>query len=67
MHEILKLAGGSKPLGSLCKELDDKGNTVYLSEMVGGALSFYAAAAGSPAGAVSTSSSRRTAMRLPMP
>ena len=44
MHEILKLAGGSKPLGSLCKELDDKGNTVYLSEMVGGALSFYAAA-----------------------
>lgn len=45
MHEILKLAGGSKPLGSLCKELDDKGNTVYLSEMVGGALSFYAAAA----------------------
>ncbi len=46
MHEILKLAGGSKPLGSLCKELDDKGSTVYLSEMVGGALSFYAAAAG---------------------
>ena len=45
MHEILKLAGGSKPLGSLCKELDDKGSTVYLSEMVGGALSFYAAAA----------------------
>ena len=45
MHEILKLAGGSKPLGSLCKELDGKGNTVYLSEMVGGALSFYAAAA----------------------
>lgn len=45
MHEILKLAGGSKPLGSLCKELDDKSNTVYLSEMVGGALSFYAAAA----------------------
>ena len=44
MHEILKLAGGSKPLGSLCKELDDKSNTVYLSEMVGGALSFYAAA-----------------------
>ena len=45
MHEILKLAGGSKHFGSLCKELDDKGNTVYLSEMVGGALSFYAAAA----------------------
>lgn len=66
MHEILKLAGGSKPLGSLCKELDDKGNTVYLSEMVGGALSFYAAAAVAR-GAVSTSSSRRTAMRLPMP
>ncbi len=45
MHEILKLAGGSKPLDSLCKELDDKSSTVYLSEMVGGALSFYAAAA----------------------
>ena len=45
MHEIVILAGGSKPLGSLCKELDDKGNTVYLCEMVGGALSFYAAAA----------------------
>lgn len=45
MHEILKLAGESKPLGSLCKELDAKSNTVYLNEMVGGALSFYAAAA----------------------
>ena len=45
MHEILKAAEGTQPFKMLCKELEQKSNTVYLNELVGGALSFYMAAA----------------------
>ena len=45
MHEILKLAEGSAQTAALCKELGEKSNTVYLNELVGGAFSFYTAAA----------------------
>lgn len=45
MHEILKLAEHSAQKAALCKELGEKSNTVYLNELVGGAFSFYAAAA----------------------
>ncbi len=44
MHEILKFAERSHSVERLCKELNRKSNTVHLREMVGGALSFYAAA-----------------------
>ncbi len=45
MHEILKIAERSASLSRLCKELNVESNTVHLNEMVGGAFSFYAAAA----------------------
>ena len=44
MHEILNVAEGTKPFSQLQKELKQKSNTVYLNELVGGALSFYMAA-----------------------
>lgn len=45
MHKILESAVQSTPFALLQKELKQKGNTVYLNELVGAALSFYMAAA----------------------
>ena len=45
MHKILQTAVQTKPFAQLQRELKQKGNTVYLNELVGGALSFYMAAA----------------------
>lgn len=45
MHEILCAAERTTALAALQKELNVKSNTVYLNELVGGALSFYMAAA----------------------
>ena len=45
MHEILKFVEGSAGVGRLVKEQESRSNTVYLNDMVGAALSFYAAAA----------------------
>ena len=44
MHKIVQAAVQTKPFAQLQKELKQKGNTVYLNELVGGALSFYLAA-----------------------
>ena len=40
-----RLVAGSKALDALCREYAAEGATVHLEELVGGALSFYAAAA----------------------
>ena len=45
MHKILEAAAQTQPFSQLQKELKQKGNTVYLKELVGGALTFYLAAA----------------------
>lgn len=45
MHKILEAALQTGPFADLQRELKQKGNTVYLNELVGGALSFYVAAA----------------------
>ena len=45
MHKLLQTAVQTKPFAQLQRELKQKGNTVYLNELVGGALSFYMAAA----------------------
>ena len=45
MHEILNLAEHSPQVEQLGKELEKKGGTVLLNEMVGGAFLFYMAAA----------------------
>ncbi len=45
MHKILQTAVQTKPFAQLHRELKQKGNTVYLNELVGGALSFYLAVA----------------------
>ena len=50
MHKILEAAVQTRPFVQLQKELKQKGNTVYLNELVGGALSFYLAAAVSKCG-----------------
>ena len=44
MHKILEAAQQTKPSVQLQKELKQRGNTVYLNDLVGGALSFYLAA-----------------------
>ena len=44
-EEILERIGGAESLKRLCRELDHAGATIHLQEMVGGALSPYAAAA----------------------
>ena len=44
MHKIVQAAVQTTPFVQLQKELKLKGNTVYLNELVGGALSFYLAA-----------------------
>ena len=45
MHKILESAVQTTPFALLQRELKQKGNTVYLNELVGAALSFYRAAA----------------------
>ena len=45
MHKIVETAVQTKPFAQLQRELKQKGNTVYLNDLVGGALSFYLAAA----------------------
>ena len=45
MHKIVESAVQTASFAQLYKELKQKGNTVYLNELVGGALSFYLAAA----------------------
>ena len=45
MHKIVETAVQTKPFAQLQRELKQKGNTVYLNDLVGGALSFYMAAA----------------------
>ena len=50
MHEILGAAERATAFVALQKELNVKSNTVYLNELVGGALSFYMAAAVSRVG-----------------
>ena len=44
MHKIVQAAAQTAPFVQLQKELKLKGNTVYLNELVGGALTFYLAA-----------------------
>ena len=58
-EQLAQFAGGSKTLGKLCREYKNRSATVHLEELVGGALSFYAAAAGC------TSSWPRTATPRP--
>ena len=44
-EQMAQFAAGSKALGKLCREYKNRSATVHLEELVGGALSFYAAAA----------------------
>ena len=44
-EQMAQFAAGSKTLGKLCREYKNRSATVHLEELVGGALSFYAAAA----------------------
>ena len=44
-EELAQYAAGAKTLGQLCREYEKHTATVHLEELVGGALSFYAAAA----------------------
>ena len=44
-EQLAQFAAGSKALGRLCREYKNRSATVHLEELVGGALSFYAAAA----------------------
>ena len=51
-EQLAQFAGGSKTLGKLCCEYKNRSATVHLEELVGGALSFYAAAAVAKSGGV---------------
>ena len=51
-EQLAQFAGGSKTLGKLCREYKNRSATVHLEELVGGALSFYAAAAVAQRGGV---------------
>lgn len=51
-EQLAQFAGGSKTLGKLCREYKNRSATVHLEELVGGALSFYAAAAVAKSGGV---------------
>ena len=51
-EELAQFAAGSKALGKLCREYKNRSATVHLEELVGGALSFYAAAAVEKTGGV---------------
>ncbi len=42
---MAQLVAGSRALATLCRSLKQEGSTVHLNELVGGALSFYAAGA----------------------
>ena len=51
-EQLAQFAAGSERLGALCRAYTRRSATVHLREMVGGALSFYAAAAVSECGGV---------------
>ena len=51
-EQLAQFAAGSKALGRLCREYKNRSATVHLEERVGGALSFYAAAAVAESGGV---------------
>ena len=51
-EQLAQFAAGSKALGRLCREYKNRRATVHLEELVGGALSFYAAAAVAESGGV---------------
>ena len=51
-EQLAQFAAGSKALGRLCREYKNRSATVHLEELVGGALSFYAAAAVAVSGGV---------------
>ena len=51
-EQLAQFAAGSKALGRLCREYKNRSATVHLEELVGGALSFYAAAAVAESGGV---------------
>ena len=51
-EQLAQFAAGSKTLGRLCREYKNRSATVHLEELVGGALSFYAAAAVAESGGV---------------
>ena len=51
-EQLAQFAVGSKALGRLCREYKNRSATVHLEELVGGALSFYAAAAVAESGGV---------------
>ena len=51
-EQLAQFAAGSKALGRLCREYKHRSATVHLEELVGGALSFYAAAAVAESGGV---------------
>ena len=51
-EQLAQFAAGSKALGRLCREYKNRSATVHLEELVGGALSFYAAAAVAESGRV---------------
>ena len=51
-EQLAQFAARSKALGRLCREYKNRSATVHLEELVGGALSFYAAAAVAESGGV---------------
>ena len=51
-EQLAQLAAGSKAFGRLCRAYRERGAAVHLEELVGGALSFYAAAAVAKVGGV---------------
>ena len=51
-EQLAQFAAGSTALGRLCREYKNRSATVHLEELVGGALSFYAAAAVAESGGV---------------
>ena len=51
-EQLAQFAAGSKALGRLCREYKNRSATVHLEELVGGALSIYAAAAVAESGGV---------------
>ena len=51
-EQLAQFAAGSKALGRLCREYKNRSATIHLEELVGGALSFYAAAAVAESGGV---------------
>ena len=51
-EQLAQFAAGSKALGRLCREYKNRSATVHLEELVGGALSVYAAAAVAASGGV---------------